>query len=831
MRIILFFILVLANLDTAYPQSKISFWRVEVEGNCHLTWDWNYKEVNPDYQNKGYQNQVFQGNYSFFCPKWAATMENDVLLIKSGTLEDRFPDDFTSNIKEGTWTVTGSSVMNTKVYDSTEDLRKDYKSFSESTNISQSSARVLNENPGFGLKIWINEGFVEGGVSVLTKMDDVSAKGESVISITDWEGKKTNRFPLDELVMKSNHEEFAIKLMQNSFSDREQSSNLDGLDAESFKLLEGMNLLSGDITWKSSVSKLANQNGFLIQTISGTKNFSVPYNEFFVDEKERSGQVNIILRQNIKITLKPYTSPEEEKYEAFIEPVNNELASYDQFIPQGRILDNSQNGIVPGIYSNTSDRGNSLEFKVTVYETKTKKQLPPDQYQTFFQLSNTSRYRGICNNFPILKNAPNTEPDFLFLSEMNNASDFEYLKADIAKTLRQKGDAKITLTSMDYAAFTNLEAEVYLHLEGGKTLIAKFKPDNRKVVRIPKDDNFNMISDAWENKTGVSNVTATWDEDPYPLNQRRNGDGYTLFEEYRGFHVVNNSQFNPKNTFWEKGHIRTDPNHKDVFIYDQDQLFKNHYSKFNPAQLNWHYILENQFNFNRASPMHPEHRWINFNTPGEYFYAKQYGMHLAIQGIEGSEEFNLGIARAGAPNLRDFQNQQDENSSLKNIRKIFGQIFDIMESPTFSKMLCAIPLNFDQPLKCHYVVAINKPLIDYLCLKSVSPNYRQFVSEKLLTTTVIHEIGHSIGIQHHGNDRVTNTYGVRDCAIRYTSDGEDLHPNFYVDMHRYCRSTETYLQYVPSDRPLSPNEQIPLDVVKKTAHGCWEQITVKSDNY
>jgi hypothetical protein len=619
MRIILFFILVLANLDTAYTQSKISFWRVEVEGNCHLTWDWNYKEVNPDYQNKGYQNQDFQGNYSFFCPKWAATMENDVLLIKSGTLEDRFPDDFTSNIKEGTWTVTGSSVMNTKVYDSTEDLRKDYKSFSESTNISQSSARVLNENPGFGLKIWINEGFVEGGVSVLTKMDDVSAKGESVISITDWEGKKINRFPLDELVMKSNHEEFAIKLMQNSFSDREQSSNLDGLDAESVKLLEGMNLLSGDITWKSSVSKLANQNGFLIQTISGTKNFSVPYNEFFVDEKERSGQVNIILRQNIKITLKPYTSPEEEKYEAFIEPVNNELASYEQFVPQSRIIDNSQNGIVPGIYSNTSDRGNSIASKVTVYETKTKRQIPSDQYQTYFQLSNTSRYRGICNNFPILENAPNTEPDFLFLSEMNNASDFEYLKADIAKTLRQKGDAKITLTSMDYAAFTNLEAEVYLHLEGGKTLIAKFKPDNRKVVRIPKDDNFNMISDAWENKTGVSNVTATWDEDPYPLNQRRNGDGYTLFEEYRGFHVINNSQFNPKNTVWEKGHIRTDPNHKDIFIYDQDQLFKNHYSKFNPAQLNWHYILENQFNFNRASPMHPEHRWINFNTPGNTF--------------------------------------------------------------------------------------------------------------------------------------------------------------------------------------------------------------------
>mgnify|MGYP000232753460 CR=1 FL=1 len=41
-----------------------------------------------------------------------------------------------------------------------------------------------------------------------------------------------------------------------------------------------------------------------------------------------------------------------------------------------------------------------------------------------------------------------------------------FANADKAKTLRQKGDAKITLTSMDYAAFTNLEAQVYLHLEG-----------------------------------------------------------------------------------------------------------------------------------------------------------------------------------------------------------------------------------------------------------------------------------------------------------------------------------------------------------------------------
>jgi len=831
MRIILIIVLFLAWSETINSQSKISYWQVEVEGSCQLTWDWNYKEVHPDYKNMGYQNQVFQANYSFFCPKWAAIMENGVLIIKSGSIEDRIPEEFTGNIKEGTWTVTGNSVMNTKVYDSNEDLRKDYKSFSETTSISQSSARVVNDNPGFGLKIWINEGFVEGGVSVSTNLDDVSAKGEAEILITDWEGRKTNRFPLDELVMKSNHEEFAIKLMKNAFSDRGQSSNLAGIDAERLKLLEGLNLLSGDVTWKSSLSKFPDQSGYVIQTVSGTKNFSVPYNEFFVDEKDRSGQVNIILRQQVRITLRPFGIPQEEKYVAYIEPVNNGLVPYDQFIPQGRILDQAQNEMVPGMFSNTRDRGNSISFKVIVIDSKTKKQIPSDQYQTYFQLSNTSRYKGICNNFPTLKNAPSTTPDFLFLQEMNDVADFEYLNPDKAKTTAQKGDAKITVTSMDYAAFTNLEAEVYLHLEGGKKIIAKFKPDNRNVVRIPKDENYNLISDAWEIKTGMSTFPAAWDEDAYPLNQRRNGDGYTLFEEYRGFYVNSNSQFNSKNTVWEKGHIRTDPNHKDVFIYDQDQLFRNHYAMHNPAQLNWHYILENQFNFIRTTPMHPEHRWINFNTPEEFFYAKQYVMHVAIQGIEGGEELNLGIARTATPSLQEFKQQQDENSSLKHIRKMMAMIFDKMESPMFSKMLCAIPLNFDQPLKCHYVVAVNKPLIDYLCMKSIPSAYRQFVSEKLLTTTVIHEIGHSLGIQHHGEDNVTNSYGVRDCAIRYTSNDEDIHPDFYVDMHRYCRSSESYLQYVPPDTPLVPNEQVPLNFVKKSAHGCWEQITVKSDKY
>ena len=58
----------------------------------------------------------------------------------------------------------------------------------------------------------------------------------------------------------------------------------------------------------------------------------------------------------------------------------------------------------------------------------------------------------------------------------------------------------------------------------------------------------------------------TWDEDSKPEKQKDNGDGYTLFEEYRGFavHKPNETAADKQDVF-----VRTDPDQKDVFIYDR----------------------------------------------------------------------------------------------------------------------------------------------------------------------------------------------------------------------------------------------------------------------
>lgn len=829
MRLVLLFLCFNFIISFAFCQTKYSFWSIQIEGKTQFSWDWNYEDKHSESYNKGSQNLDFQGSYTINCPKWLGIMEGDVLKIGTSINESEIPDNILREMVNMTSFSSGSSTLNSRNYEFNEDLRNDFRSFTESTMISQSNAVIDKNDPGFWLKIWTKDGIFEGGASVSTRHEDVSAKGETNIVIVDWSGKKTNNFPIDEMFMQSGHEEHAMDLMQISLDEKEEKFAFEGLDAISLKMMEGLQMIRGEVKWKPMMTTLPENGGFIINSSPTVKKFSGPYNSFFIDEKEKNGNVTITLLQKVIITIKPY-NPKKSKYEAFIEPVSNETNTYDHFIPKGPLLEATAADKNQMTFSNSADRGNTISFKVKVYDTETQALVPADQYQTYFQLSNVSNHQGICTNYPHLKNAPNSDPDFLFHPLMNDVANFEIFSPNKLKTLRNNGDAIVNLTSMDYGAFTNLEAEVTLHLEGGNKIMAKFKPDGRYSVRIPKDDNFNQISDFWEKQTGTLGLSAKWDEDAYPLKQRRNGDGYTLFEEYRGFVVKNNSQFNPQNTFSDRGHIRTNPNHKDVFIYDQDELFRKHYAGINPAQLNWHYVNENQFNYTRT-PLNETHRWINYNTPEDFLYAKQYVMHVAIQSIEGNDGFNLGIARDSGPKLNQFNSNQPENLILRDIRKMMSRIFDKMEEPIFGKMLCSRPANFDQPLKCHYVVAINKPLIDDMCNHSVPPNYRQFVSEKLLTTTVIHEIGHCIGIKHHGDDDFTNSQGVKDCAMRYTTNDENIHPTFYSDMHRYCSQSETYPQYLPPDQILDPDKLIPIKFESKKAHGCWEQITVKSDKY
>jgi hypothetical protein len=92
---------------------------------------------------------------------------------------------------------------------------------------------------------------------------------------------------------------------------------------------------------------------------------------------------------------------------------------------------------------------------------------------------------------------------------------------------------------------------------------------------LPQDSNFNGLPDIWEAKyppivcfTGLSTSLAPGeDKDCAPVGSNVQGDGFTNFDEYRGF-MVSPSDLSPGVvlTATEK-HIRTDPRQKDLFVH------------------------------------------------------------------------------------------------------------------------------------------------------------------------------------------------------------------------------------------------------------------------
>ena len=139
-------------------------------------------------------------------------------------------------------------------------------------------------------------------------------------------------------------------------------------------------------------------------------------------------------------------------------------------------------------------------------------------------------------------------------------------------------------------------------------------------LNVPADKNANHIADAWEKAIGVDDKPANWDEDPKPAGQARNGDGYTLFEEYRGFVEILGGQ---------KSYARFDPFTKDVFVYDPEGLHQKYYWPENPSKLRWHYVDQTMMPFSTAL-IDPNSRWMNSNT-GENtdrFYARQYAIRV-----------------------------------------------------------------------------------------------------------------------------------------------------------------------------------------------------------
>lgn len=419
-----------------------------------------------------------------------------------------------------------------------------------------------------------------------------------------------------------------------------------------------------------------------------------------------------------------------------------------------------------------------------------------------FTLADISEEPGECLNDEV---KDSEKPDLEIHPKMKNQG--YVITQDGSRVIATKkpissSEEELLLLSHDYGAYGDVTAEIKVD---GVWYPAKNKDDeNRTRVDVPFDDNQNFIADEWEKKVGVLDIgyPDEWDEDPFPEGQDSPGDGFTLYEEYRGFKAISHTLQNGKNVLLTKDqHFRMDPRHKDVFIYDEHQLFEKYYSQLNPAKLNWHIVSQDQLTYTNKNDT--KHRWINCNTSERHYFRPQYAMHLRYYTRSTSTANSTGIAK----NLAAVFDQHDDLQSLSTGKYC-------MQSPS------------PHPLKCFYAINIIKWSVKDLS-ELLDPDGSKGLYEKFMLVTVLHEVGHGLGISHHTklaeDERKIDgeKTGVLDCALREET-SNDMSKPWLTQMNRYCHSNEVW--YITSAGQANSIE-------KKTmqSHNCFGQINVKGD--
>jgi len=193
--------------------------------------------------------------------------------------------------------------------------------------------------------------------------------------------------------------------------------------------------------------------------------------------------------------------------------------------------------------------GNTITFDVELRDPEGGK-AKEKTAQFEIELLETSSHPGSAMNSPWTGVAPD-----LKILKANNPKLAEVSPdGQTAKTAKGLKSATITISSFDGAAMGKLT--VLARIDGEDTVLTAQLDSYLTEVSIPYDSDGNTIADAWEEANEVMGKPLDTDEDAEPLGDRHNGDGLTVWEEYRGF--------------LEDGkHIRTDPKKKDLFICDQ----------------------------------------------------------------------------------------------------------------------------------------------------------------------------------------------------------------------------------------------------------------------
>lgn len=229
--------------------------------------------------------------------------------------------------------------------------------------------------------------------------------------------------------------------------------------------------------------------------------------------------------------------------------VEVEAAGYDAWRPEGSIA-------VPG------KAGNGLAFRARLVRKAGSGKSIPNVKKFRFELLGTSREPGVCLNWPV--GAKDSDYDLKLTAAPAFPTSRPFVGGAQVSDQGQKAEFKdpprddqgspyadIGVESFDFGGRTELL--VVCELEDGRELIGKLKgAGGDSAVRVPKRAAGDWLAQAWREAHGVVSLAAGDDEEKV-AGQPLNGDGYTLYEEYRGWAIGGK-------------HYEGDPKRKDFFV-------------------------------------------------------------------------------------------------------------------------------------------------------------------------------------------------------------------------------------------------------------------------
>ena len=310
---------------------------------------------------------------------------------------------------------------------------------------------------------------------------------------------------------------------------------------------------------------------------------------------------------------------------------------------------------------------------------------------------------------------------------------------------------QIVIQARDFGGFAKLKARVRIEDTWYDAVCEGW---GNPYIKIPYDMNDNNIADKWEEDNSVTGLAPDWDEDDEPSGQAANGDGITLYEEYRGFYELMADL--------SKQHIRTNPKKKELFVIDPENLLSiiswKEASGIEVHKLNADMVYGSL----AGSDEEPNYRWVNFCRGN----AQGIKYAVNIRKVEGLTDPNgeypntsiFGYCSMGPPiNVNKTYIFPDRANNWLINKK--NEIQELLTS-------------FPSETEIHYSTRTwSRSFLQWI-VDAVNDDTKRFMLQDfIINRTVLHELGHACSVPHHGGGVDGGEYtGDADCPMKGRED-------------------------------------------------------------